>query len=602
MNRLFQIQENLKTLRVKIHEETVKAVAQSLPYNVASKAFEYYSVPDTKEIAIGERVKEVKWAAMTAMLHNWKNKEQKSIGAVLESIGQQYLDEYRKNNVMLSPQISRLLTDAGLVHELIHQPSAEKWVRLLQTYGPIWVAPERELYGFATSARLLIGIHGDGTPKRTFLVFIDPDDGEEHPEAIHSFISKYQWPGKSVRMQLIHWPVLKKEELSDAQGKFVPRGNKSSDAQMTWVNQTIASGENPKKRVYFVTSGAYGQWKMPAKILVNIKNRNDSYNLKDTHLALSLATDSLNAPFQVVPFDKQGQGEKYLFLSSAEIPDESSRTIPVELGVNTLHKAYNLLDLNDPHMKLDVQFYWREGAAGAWITRDWASDYLYNQLFCDFYLVNPVEFIFNHGAWMTRPIKQLAKVGTREIIKDGKVVQLKYPDYLDGMREPVFSISPGINYSLKISLTESESNAYTDQISTSVKITDTTSTTVGVQAKTTQKATFGIGNDLVKAGLESGNELSASYQRTTSRSVEIAKSYLHSQTVQRAVSASREMSFSGQSGDKVKTLFVKPIFKPVEVRLVHFENINDQGIALKRTMDVQPMVIWLFENWAIFEE
>ncbi|HEX6367479.1 MAG TPA: papain-like cysteine protease family protein [Longimicrobium sp.] len=155
------------------------------------------------------------WAAVTTILYSWKAQQSLSIETVLAQIGQRWLDLRNRPNVReqgLGPrEKDQFLSDAGLYAMYGHSLPLTEWERLLRTHGPLWVTTDEDpdpTYGI--HARVLAGLHGDGTPAGTRADIIDPaNGGSEYTEPFDVFLRKFEEevrnPKRPVRVQIVHF-------------------------------------------------------------------------------------------------------------------------------------------------------------------------------------------------------------------------------------------------------------------------------------------------------------------------------------------------------------------------------------------------------------
>ncbi|MFN8583646.1 MAG: papain-like cysteine protease family protein, partial [Gemmatimonadaceae bacterium] len=104
------------------------------------------------------------WATVTTMMTCWRKQMSMTIPAVIGQIGATYLAKFNNNQGLLADEKATFLAAAGLAYEYPQSPTVEGWEALLRAYGPVWVTTdEKPGAGFSIHARLITGIHGDGT-------------------------------------------------------------------------------------------------------------------------------------------------------------------------------------------------------------------------------------------------------------------------------------------------------------------------------------------------------------------------------------------------------------------------------------------------------
>jgi Papain-like cysteine protease AvrRpt2 len=151
------------------------------------------------------------WATVTTMLIGWRDNVSLPVEEALRPIGQAWADKYRAGVALLGSETASFFASAGLVGEPPASHTAEGWERLLRTYGPLWVTTS-EIPGqpFSMHARVMIGIHGDGTASGTQFDIVDPGTGTEYRETLADFTHKYHAqpsvPNAPLILQVVHWP------------------------------------------------------------------------------------------------------------------------------------------------------------------------------------------------------------------------------------------------------------------------------------------------------------------------------------------------------------------------------------------------------------
>jgi hypothetical protein len=150
------------------------------------------------------------WATVYTMLYAWKQQQSYGIEAALRDLGPHWLNVYRNNTGLLGDEKQNFINAAGLVAEPPMNPTVAEWERMLRAYGPLWLTTnELPNTGWAIHARVLIGIHGDGTPTGTQFKIIDPAGGRQYDESIATFLPKYEDEVRRTgytRIQILHWP------------------------------------------------------------------------------------------------------------------------------------------------------------------------------------------------------------------------------------------------------------------------------------------------------------------------------------------------------------------------------------------------------------
>lgn len=150
------------------------------------------------------------WATVTTILTSWKRNQSLPMETVIGEIGRQYLEKIppRGDRGLLSAEKGPFLAAAGLTAQAPQNLTIEGWERLLRAYGPIWVTTQEGTGPFSIHARVVVGIHGDGTPEGTRFDVVDPGGGREYGEGFTDFVRKYEGELRRTghaRIQIVHW-------------------------------------------------------------------------------------------------------------------------------------------------------------------------------------------------------------------------------------------------------------------------------------------------------------------------------------------------------------------------------------------------------------
>lgn len=377
---------------------------------------------------------------------------------------------------------------------------------------------------------------------------------------------------------------------------FLPRGKKSKAAKLSWMVKR-AGGDNPKKRVYYVTSGGHGSWKHPVWFNIQIKNKNSVKNFLKPFVAVALWVRSAGQKNIRIPL--KGETKKYKYFKSKEVEDQHSHLAKIPIEIEAIQEAYQKLNLNDPRMQLEFQYFWQE--IGIISNSHYRNDH-----YCNFYLVNPIEFLFNERAWTTdhQWVGTLENITHRRIIKNGKAVMVPYPKAYNRLKNNLLTVTTDLNFKYTVQISKGQTNSATKQISTNVTVSKTATQTEKKEVIQSNKSSFSIGDDFISLGAESGRSISNSYETSISNTRSVSESYLHARSITHQISKSVGLELSPKEKKippniNALTLFIKPLFRPVETKLVRFENIDAFGVAHKRVSEKKPIVVWKFDRWAI---
>ncbi|HEX8433352.1 MAG TPA: papain-like cysteine protease family protein, partial [Longimicrobium sp.] len=125
------------------------------------------------------------WATVATIMHGWRHQRSDPIENVLRDIGPAWLARFRGNQGLAAADKEPFLTAAGMTWLEPQNPTVAEWERLLRANGPLWVTTDEQAGpGFAIHARVMAGIHGDGTLAGTSVDIVDPAGGREYSEPL----------------------------------------------------------------------------------------------------------------------------------------------------------------------------------------------------------------------------------------------------------------------------------------------------------------------------------------------------------------------------------------------------------------------------------
>lgn len=217
-NRLLDLERDVRHARARAQSlARAKSAARSIRLAPGTRAFSTsidFRVPGLVPV-VAQPTGMTCWAAVTTILFSWKSQQSFSIQTVLGRIGKRWLDLFNQPNEadqgLGAREKDDFLNDAGL-HAMYGQSlPLKEWERLLRTYGPLWVTTDENTGpGYAIHARVLIGLHGDGTPAGTRADIIDPaHGGRQYGEQFDLFLDKFNSeardPRRPARVQIVHF-------------------------------------------------------------------------------------------------------------------------------------------------------------------------------------------------------------------------------------------------------------------------------------------------------------------------------------------------------------------------------------------------------------
>ncbi|MEP7382124.1 MAG: papain-like cysteine protease family protein [Gemmatimonadota bacterium] len=151
------------------------------------------------------------WATVTTIMIMWREQASMAIETALGKVGNAYVTKHKGNQGLGGAEKPAFLAAAGLTYEYPQSLTPEGWESLLRRYGPLWVTTDEQPgAGFAIHARVMAGIHGDGTATGTTIDIVDPAGGRSYSEPFATFVTKYESeamdPKRPLRVQIVHWP------------------------------------------------------------------------------------------------------------------------------------------------------------------------------------------------------------------------------------------------------------------------------------------------------------------------------------------------------------------------------------------------------------
>jgi hypothetical protein len=152
------------------------------------------------------------WAAAATIMYSWKSENVLPIGTVMAKAGSDYVSKVAANDGLSGAEKPFFLKTLGLKLGAPQSYAAAGWKSMLQNYGPLWVTSNEGGKAFSVHARIVVGIHGDGSSDATFLKIVDPADASVSSESMATFIKKFEdvakvdvGSGADLRPQVVHF-------------------------------------------------------------------------------------------------------------------------------------------------------------------------------------------------------------------------------------------------------------------------------------------------------------------------------------------------------------------------------------------------------------
>lgn len=157
------------------------------------------------------------WATVATMLLSWRDGTSYDVREAMGQVGATWQHLYdaglRREGARGLPgsRKAEFLAAAGLQAMPPMNFDAVGWERLLRTYGPLWVTTDVNLSEqVGIHARVLYGIHGDGTADGTTVDLIDPATGTTRNLTLALLQEEFEQEARSgapLRIQVVHFPA-----------------------------------------------------------------------------------------------------------------------------------------------------------------------------------------------------------------------------------------------------------------------------------------------------------------------------------------------------------------------------------------------------------
>lgn len=134
------------------------------------------------------------WAYTYAMMNSWKRQQSVDARQLVADVGSKWLANFDANHGLNWADTSTFYSNAGMRVEPLMSFPIPVWTEMLRTYGPLAVhGLNSALLG--GHVRMLYGVQGDGEPRTTTMLIMDPWHGAEYGEPFERFMAKYEGAG-----------------------------------------------------------------------------------------------------------------------------------------------------------------------------------------------------------------------------------------------------------------------------------------------------------------------------------------------------------------------------------------------------------------------
>lgn len=115
---------------------------------------------------------------------SWRHDTDAKVLDVLAVAGDEFVQMFANQQGLTSEKKPGFLEELGLTAEPSQTLDVQGFEQLLREHGPLWItADEDPTERFSVHARVLIGLHGDGTPEGTTATFLDTSPNTPSPDS-----------------------------------------------------------------------------------------------------------------------------------------------------------------------------------------------------------------------------------------------------------------------------------------------------------------------------------------------------------------------------------------------------------------------------------
>ncbi len=143
------------------------------------------------------------WAAVGAMMVNWRKRTRGSIADVMSTLGPRWSAQFRMNQGMAPAQVVPFARACGMRTEPLMCTPLSTWLAMLRRHGLLAVVTVNPT---AFHARIMRGIAEPGTrPGRTYVMLLDPANGRQYGLDFGRFTQRFEAGAFSPRPQVWHY-------------------------------------------------------------------------------------------------------------------------------------------------------------------------------------------------------------------------------------------------------------------------------------------------------------------------------------------------------------------------------------------------------------
>lgn len=182
------------------------------------------------------------WAAAAAMLVSYKEGRTVTAEEAVRRAGGRYELMLRNDSTMPRSEMGTFLAALGLASEPVTDLTVEQLHSMLRRFGVVWLTPDYEL-AFSPDARIVTGLHGDGTATGTTATIRDPHTGAEMKVKFDALLGLYQHfagAGLPSRLLAVYWFPDTLGEVTPADGATATHVQVQQQSQWSRAQNPIA--------------------------------------------------------------------------------------------------------------------------------------------------------------------------------------------------------------------------------------------------------------------------------------------------------------------------------------------------------------------------
>ena len=149
------------------------------------------------------------WATTASMMLAWRDQTNYGHRTSAERAGATYTAMFDGNQVLGKGQVGGFANALGMSVRAQTSWSPETMAQFMADHGPLWVFGDQDMVNnFLLHARIITGIHGDGTGAGTMLTISDPLQPGPIQESFDRLMQRMSAPDANwYESSVVHWPA-----------------------------------------------------------------------------------------------------------------------------------------------------------------------------------------------------------------------------------------------------------------------------------------------------------------------------------------------------------------------------------------------------------